>query len=155
MVDATKVRSIEIETDYAGVKKYTFFRQQKKNKKGRITSVEGSCAVLLGKNGSGKSTIARALSDGAEGVKFLDEDDNVISYDSANIHVFDDNFITKNFRRLNEKNLEPIILLGNSVQIQDDINDLEEKLNTLQEHRDTIFEEVSSWEKKEEEEFKN
>lgn len=160
MVDATKVCSIEIETDHAGVKKYTFFRQQKENKKdNKVTDNYGSCAIILGKNGSGKSTIARALSGKSDGVVFLDKDNksiNGIDNDLSNVLVFDENFINENFRRLSGNHIEPIILLGNSVQFQDEIdslekqheeykakiNNLEEAINSLEESRNKIFKDI-------------
>ena len=130
MVDATKVCSIEVNTGHAGTKKYPLFIENKVNKEGKRT--EGDCAILLGKNGSGKSTIARALSTEAEGTLFLDGDNKSVNGDLSNVYVFDENFISKNFRRLDGDHLNPIILLGDSVQIQDKIDDLMEEFKKHQ-----------------------
>lgn len=60
MVDAREVSLIKIDTGYAGVKEYPFFT--KVNGRGRILE-DAKCAIILGKNGSDKSTITRALDD--------------------------------------------------------------------------------------------
>lgn len=58
MVDAVEVSSIKIDTGYAGKKHYSFFARTDKNGQ---TLPDARCAIVLGKNGSGKSTIARGL----------------------------------------------------------------------------------------------
>ena len=60
MVEATKVSSIKIDTGYAGVKEYPLCTRV--NGRGRILE-DAKCAIILGKNGSDKSTITRALDD--------------------------------------------------------------------------------------------
>lgn len=67
MVDAVEVSSIKIDTGYAGWKEYPIFTRTGKN--GPLP--DARCAIVLGKNGSGKSTIARALSDGGNRVEFF------------------------------------------------------------------------------------
>ena len=105
MVDAREVSSIKIDTGYAGVKEYPFFT--KVNGRGRILE-DAQCAIVLGKNGSGKSTIARVLSSENSDVKFFDKEGNFIGGDYSNIYVFDEWFIGKNFRMSDEEVLELI-----------------------------------------------
>ncbi|WP_279753369.1 AAA family ATPase [Rothia dentocariosa] len=152
MVDATKVCSIEVNTGHAGTKKYPLFIENKVNKEGKRT--EGDCAILLGKNGSGKSTIARALSTEAEGTLFLDGDNKSVNGDLSNVYVFDENFISKNFRRLDGDHLNPIILLGDSVQIQDKIDDLMEEFKKHQVNIDGLEKEIGRLKESKEKKFK-
>lgn len=95
MVDATKVSKIKIETGYAGVKEYPFFTRESKN--GQALP-DARCAIILGKNGSGKSTIARALSDGDNRVEFFDKDGNSLGGDCSNVYIFSENFINYHTR---------------------------------------------------------
>lgn len=92
MVDATKVSSIKIKTNHAGVKEYPFFTRTGKN--GPLP--DARCAIVLGKNGSGKSTIARAL-DGGSNVEFFNKDRDSLGKDCSNVYVFDERFIYKYF----------------------------------------------------------
>lgn len=93
MVEVREVSSIKIKTNHAGVKEYPFFTRTGKN--GPLP--EARCAIVLGKNGSGKSTIARALSDGGNRVEFFDKNGNSLGGDCSNIYVFDERFIYKHF----------------------------------------------------------
>lgn len=103
MVDATKVSSIKIKTNHAGVKEYPFFTRTGKN--GPLP--DARCAIVLGKNGSGKSTIARALSDG-ENVEFFNKEGVLLGGNCDNVYVFDEWFIGENFRMSQEEVLESI-----------------------------------------------
>ena len=152
MVDATKVCSIEVNTGHAGTKKYPLFIGNEINKE--LKRPEGDCAILLGKNGSGKSTIARALSTEAEGTLFLDGDSKSVNGDLSNVYVFDENFISKNFRRLDGDHLNPIILLGDSVQIQDKIDDLMEEFKEHQVNIDGLEKEIGRLKESKEKKFK-
>ena len=105
MVDATKVSSIKIDTGYAGVKEYPIFTRL--NGRGQIIE-DAQCSIVLGKNGSGKSTIARVLSSENSDVKFFDKEGNFIGGDYSNIYVFDEWFIGENFRMSDEEALKLI-----------------------------------------------
>ena len=74
------------------------------------------CAIIHGKNGSGKSTIARALRGEIQSAEFLDEEGNNLNLDLSKVYVFDERFIIENFRKLSEDNLRSIVLLGESVK---------------------------------------
>lgn len=89
MVKAAEVSSIEIDTGYADVKEYRVFSRPD----GKIAQ----CAIILGKNGSGKSTIARVLNDGAGKVEFFGEGSKSLGKDCSNVYVFDERFIYTHF----------------------------------------------------------
>jgi hypothetical protein len=121
MVDATKVSKIRIKTEYGGERKYSFFTRT--NKKG-VTQEDAQFAIVLGKNGSGKSTIARALSTETSETKFFDKDENFLGSDCSNVHVFSESYVVKNFRTRGSGNIDPVILFGDFVHIRDRIDNL-------------------------------
>lgn len=94
MVDAVEVSSIKINTGYAGKKYYSFFARTDKNDQ---ALPDARCAIVLGKNGSGKSTIARGLKGKNNSVEFFDKDGNQLKGDCPDIYVFDERFIYKHF----------------------------------------------------------
>lgn len=140
MVDATKVSSIKIDTGYAGVKEYPVFS--------RPDGKAGQCAIILGGNGTGKSTIARALSDGNKFTEFFDSDGKSLGSDCSNIHVFNESYVIKNFRTYKPGYLEPVVvLLGKTGAIVDDIERLEKEVKELENRichiKDTVFSRVA------------
>lgn len=143
MVDATKVSKIKIDTGYAGVKEYPFFTRV--NKDGLIID-DAQVAIVLGGNGSGKSTIARALSgDGVnKDVKFFDKEGKLLIGDCSNVHVFNEEYVIKNFRTYKSDYLEPVILLGKSGNLADKIEEVEKKIVELEKMRQGIKDTVSS-----------
>ena len=104
MVDATKVSKIKIDTGYAGVKEYPIFTRV--NSKGQILE-DAQCVIILGKNSSGKSTIARALDDGSN-VEFFNKEGVLLGGNCDNVYVFDEWFIGENFRMSDEETLKLI-----------------------------------------------
>ncbi len=140
MVDATKVSKIEINTGYAGVKEYPIFS--------RPDGKTGQCAIILGGNGTGKSTIARALSDGNKFTEFFDSDGKSLGSDCSNIHVFNESYVIKNFRTYKPGYLEPVVvLLGKTGTIMDDIERLEKEVKELEDRacyiKDMVFSRVA------------
>lgn len=126
MVDAMEVLSIKIETEYAGEKEYPIFT--------RPDGKTAQCAIILGKNGSGKSTLARALSTETGKTKFLNKNkkEEDLGIDFSNVHVFNEEYVIKNFRIYEPKHLEAFVLLGKSGRILDRINNLEERIADLE-----------------------
>lgn len=141
MVDATKVSRIKIDTGYAGVKEYPFFTRV--NSKGQILE-DAQVSIVLGGNGSGKSTIARALSGNNKGVKFFDKDGNLLVGDCLNVHVFNEDYVIENFRTYKPDYLEPVVLLGKSGNLVDKIEEVEKKIAELEKKRQGIKDAVFS-----------
>lgn len=96
------------------------------------------CALLYGRNGSGKSTIARAFRKIA-GEKEESITKAVLCYENGNeiqlsdeekknIYVFDQKFIDKNIR-IEDDGLGTIVMLGSQVELDAQIKTLEEKFS--------------------------
>ena len=124
MVDAMEVLSIKIETEYAGEKEYPIFT--------RPDGKTAQCAIILGKNGSGKSTLARALSTETGKTKFLNKnkEEEDLGIDFSNVHVFNEEYVIKNFRIYEKASLEPIILLGNVGERLDRLAEIEKNIES-------------------------
>ena len=100
------------------------------------TTLEGIVAnrfnIIYGRNGSGKSTIARAFGTIADpNDPWADKisasvGDNILSdADRANIHVFNEDFIDRNIRIPQEESLEAIVMTGSQVALDDQIKEQE------------------------------
>lgn len=126
MVDKVEVSSIKIDTGYAGLKEYPVFS--------RPDGKNAQCAIILGKNGSGKSTIARALEDGYN-VEFFDKNEGFLGRDCSNVHVFNESYVVKNFRIYEEESLEPIVLLGAPAQGIRKIEYLRRRISEIEERK--------------------
>ena len=126
MVDAVEVSSIKIDTGYAALKEYPVFS--------RPDGKNAQCAIILGKNGSGKSTIARALEDGYN-VEFFDKNEGFLGRDCSNVHVFNESYVVKNFRIYEEESLEPIVLLGAPAQGIRKIEYLRKRISEIEERK--------------------
>lgn len=132
MVIAKHVSRIRVDTGYAGKKYYSFFAKESKNH----TRYNAQCAVVLGRNGAGKSTIARALqgkADSRSSIKFFDMNGVSLGYDYSNVRVFDEMYVIENFRAYNSGHLNPIILLGDYVKIVEEIDDSKNQILTIKE----------------------
>ena len=125
MVDATKVSSIKIKTEYTGEREYPIFT--------RADGRTAQCAIILGKNGSGKSTLARALSTETGKTKFLNKnkEEEDLGSDFSNVHVFNEEYVIKNFRASPEDILDPVVMLGGSVVVNDNINELKNNISSI------------------------
>ena len=147
MVDKVEVSSIKINTGYAGWKEYPIFARTGKNDQ---ALPDAQCAIILGKNGSGKSTIARALSDG-KNVELFDKDGNPLEGDCPNIYVFDERFIGKNFRMSDEEALALVTQIVERKTISDILkNGLNQNrritgFNRKQNLMDEFKKEAKSW----------
>lgn len=124
MVDAAKLYGIKVNEDYIGSKEYSVFQKKTKDDESRI---HAQCSIIFGNNGSGKSTIARAFKGG--GAAFFDQDKNILDKNHQNVYLFNEEYVINNFRKVEDGRLEAIILLGDSVQIQDEIEDIEENIS--------------------------
>lgn len=132
MVIAKHVSKIRVDTGYAGKKYYSFFTKESKNH----TRYDAQCAVVLGRNGAGKSTIARALQGkigSRASIKFFDMNGVSLGYDYLNVRVFDEMYIIENFRAYDSGHLNPIILLGDYVKIVEEIDNLRNQILRIEE----------------------
>lgn len=103
------------------------------------------CALLYGRNGSGKSTIARGFrkvggqkEETINNAVLCDENGNEIQLTEANksnIFVFDQDFIDNNIR-IEENGLNTIVMLGNQVELDKQINKLKEELSAKKQELD-------------------
>lgn len=97
-------------------------------------------ALVYGRNGSGKSTIAKAIrkikSDEVSMIaeaEMKDENDNIVLLgddDKRKIFVFDEEYIDNNIK-LQETGLKTIIMLGEQVDLNEKISKVEEELNIV------------------------
>lgn len=122
MVDIKKTRIINLELPHCGNVELPFFYREGPGGSGGQTA---KTAVVFGRNGSGKSSIAHALATGE--AKFLDASSNSVSDegDTSNIYVFNDKYIDENFRQRESASLEPIILLGAAAERSEEEDKLE------------------------------
>lgn len=91
--------------------------------------------LLYGRNGSGKSTIAKAIrlyADGKEQEEgFSVSFDSPISVDEKrNIYVFDEHFIDENVK-INRKGIDTIVMLGEQVELDSKIKEAESKYEEI------------------------
>lgn len=131
MVDAMEVSSIKITTDYDGDKYYSFFTKKDKN-----GSYDARCAVVFGRNGVGKSTIARVLSgecSDKETAEFYDLKEVSLGCDCSNVHVFSEKYVIENFRVYKSDHLTPVILLGDYVKVIEGIDNLRNQILRIEE----------------------
>lgn len=80
--------------------------------------------IIYGKNGSGKSSISKAISsNGGEYVcKFYDDNHNLLTIPNESIFVFNEEFINKQVQ-IKEEGLDAIVLLGDKVNIAKQIDE--------------------------------
>ena len=113
-------------------------------------------ALIYGKNGSGKSTIAKSIREAAilSGTPendlplFLDNQLNAISINeplSNSVFVFDETYIDKNIK-FNEEHLDTIVLLGKQKSLDDDLKKAESELSKLQTQKKLLEKEKSDLE---------
>lgn len=94
--------------------------------------------ILYGRNGSGKSTIAKAIKKIVKGgyshitqATALDKDGNIIALtedEKARVFVFDEEFVDSNIK-LQEAGLNTIVMLGQQVDLANQIQQAESELN--------------------------
>lgn len=101
--------------------------------------------ILYGRNGSGKSTIAKAIKKLVKGgyphitqATVLDKDGNTITLtddEKARIFVFDEEFVDSNVK-LQEAGLNTIVMLGQHVDLANQIQKAESELNIAKQEYD-------------------
>lgn len=97
-------------------------------------------SILYGRNGSGKSTIARAFRQisgvndfGLTAAALCDEEGKEITLnddEKQNIYVFDQKFIDENIKLEEEDGLNTIVMLGNQIEIDKTIKELKQTISS-------------------------
>lgn len=85
-------------------------------------------SIIYGKNGSGKSTISKAVF-GQEDLKctYLDEDENELSFDEHSVFVFNEEYI-RNKVEIKDDGLDAVVLFGEQVEIDKKLDKLNSEL---------------------------
>lgn len=100
-------------------------------------------SIIYGKNGSGKSTISKAIckTESDLSCSLLDKNDNLLEVSQDHIHVFNEDYV-KNKVEVQDGGLETVILLGEQVDIDKQITaaktqlkDIENSLETERTHK--------------------
>lgn len=114
MVAFENLAQLSVVFPHLGEKTLPIFRASSGD--GRFRAVRA--AVVYGRNGAGKSSIARALKHPENSVKFLDSAGKEINppRDPISTAVFDQDFVDENVRLIHSSGLEPIVMLGSQVQ---------------------------------------
>lgn len=107
--------------------------------------LEQKVNILFGRNGSGKSTIGRAMSelantDLAPADKHFEKitlDQPLSDDDRRSIHVFNEGFIEK-YVKIEDDALGPIVMLGNQVGISAQIEEKKREIQKLQSEYDVL-----------------
>lgn len=119
-----------------------------------FNSTNERMALIFGRNGSGKSTISRAIRK-AKGesekeiisAKFEDYDNNEVVFDSNwdnEIFVFDENYVQKNVR-LKLEGLDTIVMFGKQVELDDKILSAMENLKNCDDVKKSIEMELEEY----------
>lgn len=127
---------------------FDFFNPHDSNK---VKTIKGT--LLYGKNGSGKSTIARAFrklagetSSVITDAGFYDDADQLITLsetDKKHIFVFDEDYVDKNVR-LQQDHLETIVMLGQAADLTEKLEKAKTERNAAKnafEQQDTVYRE--------------
>ncbi len=107
---------------------------KKKNSDGKETFEEKKYSIVFGRNGSGKTTIAKAVSDYKNGITetfethFYDSAMNEIFPDKDNIYVFSESFVNDNVMVAEDGKLNAIVLFGKATDIDKEIERLNAKV---------------------------
>ena len=102
-------------------------------------------SVIFGKNGTGKSTLSRAVDeikierDTLEKIKFIDWNSHEISLgkNTENIFVFNEKFIDLNVK-FTQEGLDTIVILGEENEIDEEIAKCNVRLDTVEEELDEL-----------------
>lgn len=132
MVTAKKISSVQFRFPYNQDKSTLpiFERiieggQAKSPKKEHVKS-----CIIYGRNGSGKSSLARALGDGESELNFLDLSGDEVpdGDDRSNIYVYNEEYIECNFKQIQSANLGQIVLFGGAAEDSNEEDALTRKL---------------------------
>lgn len=126
------------------------------NKENTPKDAEFRGMLIYGKNGAGKSTIAKAFRKATgeyvpsiEAVTIKNSNGVVLSSEELRdiIHVFDEDYIEKNIR-LRENDLKTIAILGESIELADKIESLQKERNETTKKKEEILKAINKHENK-------
>lgn len=130
----SELASITVYSDYLEKRELSLFTTNGK-------SSESGCSIVFGANGTGKSTLARAIrgsispsgsSPSNESCTFHRGDRSKIRInpDDKNVHVFDEGYIHDNFRSISKNTVDEIVLIGSSAKVQSEIDEIDQELQS-------------------------
>ena len=105
--------------------------------------------LLYGRNGSGKSTIAKCIKNLGK-----DDADNIYSAKivptcdsdiAQRIFVFDEDFVSSNFR-LEKDGLSSIVMLGHQVRLDDRLKEIDKELRLLSDKKQVLSDKQNQFE---------
>lgn len=110
-----------------------------------LLDLTNSSSIIYGRNGSGKSTISRMLNLKKNMTEFEDDMIKVQNYEGVdysydeiqNIHVYSEFFVDENIK-FKEDGLDTIILLGEDVKVDDELNSTKKTLTNLEKQIEEI-----------------
>lgn len=133
MVNSRQVHSVRVLLPHHEARStLPLFRRDPLGKNSGSASAQSlSSCVIYGRNGSGKSTLAREMGENESVLEFLDADSCVMSdnSDRSNVFVYNDKYISNNFRLQPSAHLNPIVLLGASAGKAQEEEELEGRVN--------------------------
>lgn len=135
------VKALRFDFDHIGECELPFFEGLPGNNK-QCTVAN---AVVLAKNGTGKSSIARILSENPSSVQAVRLKGRDSLKEDSRIYVFDEKFVTEHVISDGSVSMQPVVLIGDQAtnadaieekqtklrQYQNGLNDLEEKISGL------------------------
>lgn len=105
--------------------------------------------LLYGRNGSGKSTIAKCikrLGEEDDGSGYSAETDQILSEDALRrVYVFDEDFVSDNLRMEDEEGLNSIVMIGEQVGLDEKLKDLLKQQINLKSSQDQLSNQLNSY----------
>ncbi len=98
--------------------------------------------ILYGRNGSGKSSISRAIAAYVSDLSIespnIEFDNPLDDEDKKHVFVFNEDYIEKNIK-VEQDGLAPIIMLGEQVELDDAIKESEKRLSKIKDEKHCCF----------------
>jgi len=120
-----------------------------------FTKEEKRLSIIYGKNGSGKSSITRAIDDYKNGIKtnfsvikWYDKDNNEINFtdeEKKQLFIYDEDYIEKNIK-IEAEGLKSIVMFGEQIDLDEKINIIKEELKKSKEKTIKIDNEIKKYE---------
>lgn len=124
MVSFERLAGFQFDFEHIGLKHLSFFEDSREEKVRRVNN-----AVVLARNGTGKSSIARLLSTDFERVQIITENGMVPLDTAENVFVFDETFVNSKVISAPADGLEPLVLIGGQADRALEIEEIEEEID--------------------------